>query len=1303
MSRFFIALYRYFRTHRLAFWLSLVLSTVFFGFFALRVRLEQDMAAFFPETEDARQSLNVFSNLNVSDRVIVLLSEADGADPESARTQMLDAASNLSDAVASEEGQRIFESAMTEVGSGDIAGIRQFIMDNLPVLIDSAGLTRIDSLITPQAIDSKINSVHGQLLGPGGMVLKDFLLSDPLGFGSDLLARSQDMNIDSDYVLEDGHIFTPDGRTMLCFLVPREGSADMESNNKLVDFVESQLDSIGADCPDLELSYFCSAAVSAYNARRIAKDTIATSLIALLLIVVFILMAFKHRGSIFLILTPVAYGAVFALGLIGLFHGSVSAIAIGASSAILGIALNYSIHMLAQQNWVHSVEQLLEEVSGPLTIGSFTTIGAFVGLLFTKSSLLQDFGLFGALILVGTTLFCLIFLPQFLSARADMKSGVLLRNIDRISSTHLERNKPLVAALAILFVVCCFFSGKVGFNSNMMDLNYWEPKLKAAEEKLGAETAHRQRNVMIVSTGTTMEEAAASYAKVNARLDSLKSCGLIHDNADVRGFIVPPGEQAVRMERWKAFWAAEKKSAFIQNLKNAAKSSGFREDAFDGFINCVTEEPHEIDYLTLPELFDTYVSANPGNDMLVSRMRLDEDTKESVYQYFTDEPDVVVFDKSFITNAAASTINEDFNFILWFSSLLIFFALVVSYGRLELALLSFLPMFITWIIITGMMAILGIQFNIVNIILTTFIFGMGDDFSIFVLDGLMSKYKDGKSLLTAHKTAIFFSTFTIIVGIGVLIFAKHPALHSIAAISILGMLAVVVVSYVVEPLLFNLIVFKPTSKGMPPVTVFSIFRMIAIYGSFGLGCLVELVVIPLMAILPFKKSTRQTVACWITHITCRFSVWCTYFGKLLPQQSASGSIGLVADDNRWMTLHGLSRYKLDKPAIIIANHLSSSDIPIILALSPKIRMMANDKVLRTPVISFFLRTMGFYSRSEGYENQTDAMRRDIADGWSVAIFPEGTRSLTGEPGRFHKGAFYVAQTIGCDILPVVFYGNNYIWPKAKPFAMSKGLVVMRFLPRLTPEDGSMGTTYQERTKNVARLCRQVHADCRRIWDGPMNPYFNNILISNYIYKGPVVEYYVRVKTRMEDGYGFFHKVLPRKGKIVDLGCGMGQMDYMISLYSPEREVIGIDYDEKKIGIASNGWLRARCPKLDFLCADASETGLPEADAFVISDMLHYLSEARQHALLERCWANLRDGGMVLVRDSDEGNAEGQKVTSLTEWFSTRVFRFNKTEGKLSFTTDHSLKQFADSHGIAIEEHANDSLTSNTFYILRKRS
>ena len=74
---------------------------------------------------------------------------------------------------------------------------------------------------------------------------------------------------------------------------------------------------------------------------------------------------------------------------------------------------------------------------------------------------------------------------------------------------------------------------------------------------------------------------------------------------------------------------------------------------------------------------------------------------------------------------------------------------------------------------------------------------------------------------------------------------------------------------------------------------------------------------------------------------------------------------------------------------------------------------------------------------------------------------------------------------------------------------------------------------------------------------------------NYIFKGPILEGYLRVKMKIEKYYQQYNELVPREGKILDLGCGYGFMSYMLSFTSPSRKITGVDHDAGKIRIAGN--------------------------------------------------------------------------------------------------------------------------------------
>ena len=1283
MTQFFIGLYDYFERHKILFYLSLISCVLLMGFFALQVRFEENITQFFPDTKDSQNTIKVFDNLKIKDKIIIMLSSADTChqvEPDS----LIEAAGQLQQTLTEKAGGTLIKGIFAQVDQSLIGGATDFVYEHLPLFLTDTDYQRFDSLLTEKGIQAIMQKNYTNLLSPAGIALRSYILRDPLGLGSEALKHLQDFQLEANYEIYDEHIFSKDGSTLLMFITPVFSTGSTGKNDELIKILEEELQHVQGESPTIRAEYFGGPSVGVYNARQIKKDTILTSSLALLIIIVFISLVFKRKRSIPLIITPVLFGGLFALFLIFFIKGSISAIAVGAGSAVMGIALSYSIHMLAHQNHVSTVQQLIKEIAYPLTVGSFTTIGAFMGLIFTSSDLLRDFGLFASLALVGTTLFCLIYLPHFLKGQADVKQGRVLRIIEKINAYSYEKNKWLVGGILLITIICLFTSQKVGFNNDMMSLNYEPQHLKQSEEKLMQLFDSDEKTVLFVSVGKDMNQATETYAITNQKLLALKDQGLIKDYASASQFLISPQEQQLRLKRWKDYWTDEKQQQIRKQLETAATEYRFRPGSFDPFYQWLNQPFGEYHYTAQEDdlsgkLLNEWQTSADSITMLISQIRISDQNKETVYQNFSKTQDVVIFDRSYFANKWVSAINDDFYLILYISSFLIFFALWFSYGRIELTLMSFLPMLVSWVIILGLMGILGIEFNIINIILSTFIFGIGDDFSIFIMDGLQNKYRTGQKVLNSHKTAIFFSAFTTVVGMGALVFAKHPALQSISLISILGMIAVVLVAYTIQPLIFRFFIAGPASKGLPPYTLIGLIRTVLLFLLFFIGCIFLRVLIAVLYLVPVRKSSKQRLVCRLIQITCK--------GILLLATAVKKEHINKANE------------RFQHPAIIIANHQSFIDILVLLSLSSKILMVTNHWVWHSPFFGAIIRYVDFYYIGEGYEQYMERMRKKVKEGYSIAIFPEGTRTYNGKMKRFHKGAFYLAETLQLDILPILLYGNNKIIAKAQPFNIRKGIIYTEILPRIPADDLSFGTTYQERTKRISAYMKEGYARICREKNTTDNPAFYEALIQNYIYKGPVVEWYIRIKVKMERNYRLFNRLIPAQGQITDIGCGFGPLCYMLSMLSEDRDILGIDYDEDKIALAQHGWLRNE--HLQFRHGNALEYPLPESDVFILNDMLHYMSYEHQRTLLLKCADRLRSQGMIIIRDGNSANTSKHRLTRFTELLSTRIFNFNRTAGELYFTTETQLREIAVSCGMNVEIIPNDKYTSNTIYIFRK--
>ena len=200
-------------------------------------------------------------------------------------------------------------------------------------------------------------------------------------------------------------------------------------------------------------------------------------------------------------------------------------------------------------------------------------------------------------------------------------------------------------------------------------------------------------------------------------------------------------------------------------------------------------------------------------------------------------------------------LKNDFNSLIGYSLIVVLIVLLLFYKSISLTLVTSIPICITWLLTIGLMGLFNLEFNIFNIIISTFIFGLGIDYSIFITNGLLHQHRTGENVLSTHKTSILLSVITTILGIGVLIFAKHPALYSISLVCIIGILSAVFVAFTIQPLLFKLFIGTHSKR---PISLRLLIHSILSFTYFGLGgFLLSVFSVTLMKVIPISKKIKM--------------------------------------------------------------------------------------------------------------------------------------------------------------------------------------------------------------------------------------------------------------------------------------------------------------------------------------------------------------------------------------------------------------------------------------------------------------
>jgi 1-acyl-sn-glycerol-3-phosphate acyltransferase len=576
----------------------------------------------------------------------------------------------------------------------------------------------------------------------------------------------------------------------------------------------------------------------------------------------------------------------------------------------------------------------------------------------------------------------------------------------------------------------------------------------------------------------------------------------------------------------------------------------------------------------------------------------------------------------------------------------------------------------------GFMGIFDIKFNIFNIIISSFITGLGIDYSIYIMQGLLQGYKSNKHNLLSYKTCILISVMISLSGTGVLILAKHPALHSIALISIVGLLSVVLISYTFEPVFFRFLFSKNHKKRILPVTFSDLIITFFVFSVFVSGCLFMNVMLLAVVLLPIKKASKKMILHNGIRLWCKIPVYSMLHIK-------KHIVNPLGED-------------FSKPAIIICNHQSHIDLLLLLMLHPKLIVLTTRWVWNNPIYALVIRYLDYYPVMEGYGDLTGKLKEKTDEGYSIIIFPEGSRSEDSSITRFHKGAFLMAYELRMDVLPIIIHGAGDCMNKGENH-LRGGSITMKIFPRIKPGESLYGEDYHEMKRAIQSFYRREYDTMKVQLETPT--YFRKKIIRNYIYKGPVLEWYTRIKLALEGNYEAINSLVPRDAVVVDIGCGYGYLSYVLGFVSPERKILGIDYDEDKIELATH--CISKTENIAFVASDAVEYPIEEADVFILSDVLHYLPDEKQDILLRRCIEKLRPNGKIIIRDADRDLEKRHRRTRFTEFFSTR-YGFNKSENySLYFFSGTKIRRTASKYDFRITETGNSKITSNTMFVLEK--
>lgn len=831
MSKLILHIFDYFHGHRRRLFLTMLGSVVVIVVLLFHIRFNENISDFLPFDLRDREAMEVYQQRSGANKIVVLIGGEKG---QSSPDNLVAATDELTEALIDHGVPAAL--IQNQVDFDAASQVSDFVYRNIPYFLTEADYVRMEkALSVPGFASTQLSKDKQLLLLPTGGLVTENIGKDPFQLFSPVVERLTKQSADAHYEVYDGYIMTPDLRHSVTVITSPYGSSETAHNRQLITRIEQARQNVVAHHPQLNVLITGGPVIAQGNARQIKVDSAVSVTIAVVLIMVLLFLTLRSPRNILLIVVSIAWGWMFAIAALSLVHATVSIIVIGISSVIIGIAINYPLHLIAHLAHTPDLRRALREILMPLLIGNITTIGAFLTLVPLESVALRDLGLFAAFLLLGTIFFVLVFLPHLVKSTAPHVAVMSPTGSNRRWRPFRVNKGIMVGAVALLTIPLAVLSTRCRFDTDLTHINYMSPEQQSAMGTLatmsGDRQADRYKTIYFLSSGSNLDEACKAQQQVSHQLQSIAESSICRDYVSTDPFLTTTEEQTKRLRRWQAFVDRYGKQ-LTDILAKEGKTQGFDEQAFADFTHLLhaSFSPHGSHYFAplwkgpRSVLGNDVVTDSKERCHLIAQFKVPENRVRDLQQQLRHLDDLkhYSFEIGQLNSVMAVNLNNAFNYIGWACGFIVFFFLWFAMGNIELAALSFLPMAVSWVWILGIMGLLHIDFNIVNVILATFIFGQGDDYTIFMTEGCQYEYAYGRRLLASYKRSILLSALIMFIGMGTLIIARHPALHSLAEVTIVGMSSVVVMAWLLPPFLFHWLVSRHGALRQRPLTLRSL-------------------------------------------------------------------------------------------------------------------------------------------------------------------------------------------------------------------------------------------------------------------------------------------------------------------------------------------------------------------------------------------------------------------------------------------------------------------------------------------------
>ena len=549
---------------------------------------------------------------------------------------------------------------------------------------------------------------------------------------------------------------------------------------------------------------------------EVANDSIFSFAISLVLIIFLTIFFFRSVKGPILVVSSVLYACLPTLAFTALFYGKLNPFTVFVASIILGIGIDYSIHILGtSQKLMHkyaTLEEVLEaaqrKMLKPFILASFTTIAAFLTLLAAHFRGFYEFGVVASSGVLFSMLTSVLFLPVLVKCMGGIPKApdntLLPKSWDE--AKILRFFKYVAFAGFALGAVSLWFAQDVDFEHNLRNLRRVSTNTKVASNKISTKVT-RATGKAVTSTpaavmGSKPEQLDKLYDTLMVRLH-VEHDSTLGSFLTLKSFVPPQDSQKQRLEvieeirdlaEARVFDRAEgEDSVNVANLRklSAVEETFTAEDVPSWTLDLLREKDGS--YGKIGFIYGDFPS---WDAKALHRFQ------ERYGHWNFDGEELRTFSSQFILSDVIDSVKKDSFRLALVIILVIFGTLVISFRKPKLFLAGCISFGMGTLLTLGLLGFLTDMFefgkiSIYNVIVIPMALGIGIDATIHMITSWMSdKNLTLRQLMDTTGRNVMASSTTTIAGFVGFLFTTHRGLKGIGDLACISIAMFLITSVV---------------------------------------------------------------------------------------------------------------------------------------------------------------------------------------------------------------------------------------------------------------------------------------------------------------------------------------------------------------------------------------------------------------------------------------------------------------------------------------------------------------------------